>query len=104
MRPNSELKVHFVNVNHGDAIILEFPDYGNPPGARFGVVDFGAKRASDRPLLTRYLRSLIDLRRDNDSNFQYVIEFACCTHPHNDHYGGLRTFMNEFTDAQNAGR
>lgn len=100
MRQNDELKIHFVNVNHGDATIIEFPDYGGK--ARFGVVDFGAKTAKERGFTRDYMSALVDLRRGGDSTFDYVIEFACVTHPHNDHYGGLTRFMDVFADADDA--
>ena len=99
MLNNNELKIHFINVNHGDATIIEFPDYANK--AHFGVVDFGAKTANERGFTRDYLEALVDLRRDNDANFNYVIEFVCVTHPHNDHYGGLTRFMRVFADANN---
>jgi beta-lactamase superfamily II metal-dependent hydrolase len=94
MRANNSLRFHFVNVNHGDAIIVEFPDYGNNASlARFAVVDFGAVTAADRNKLTSYLEHLVEVRRDGDNNFTYRIEFACVTHPH---YGGLTRFMRRF--------
>lgn len=102
MRANDELKLHFVNVNHGDATIIEFPDYGSPPAAHFAVVDFGAKVAEDRALTREYMRALVELRRDSDNNFDYEIDFVCVTHPHDDHYGGLNRFMAEFADPNQA--
>jgi beta-lactamase superfamily II metal-dependent hydrolase len=101
MQHNNELKVHFLNVNHGDATILEFPDDSTQNLARYGVVDFGAKRAEDRRITTDYMESLLRFRADNDPAFDFYIEFACVTHPHDDHYGGLTRFMNTFTDPDN---
>jgi len=101
MRTNNELKLHFINVNHGDATIIEFPDYGEDNTAHFGVIDFGAKLGSDRALTREYMKALVELRRDDDHNFQYRIDFACVTHPHDDHYGGLKRFMDEFADPTN---
>ncbi len=101
MPSNRDLRVHFVNVNHGDATILEFPDDGLSPIARFGVIDFGAKKADDRGLIRDYLNALIQVRVDGVQITDYVIEFACCTHPHNDHYGGLKRFMDVFSDRVN---
>lgn len=94
MPPNNELKVHFVNVNHGDATILELPDRRNM--ARFGVVDFGAKRGVDRGLARDYLQHLTALRTADGNPPDFGIDFACVTHPHNDHYGGLARFMTAF--------
>lgn len=84
MRANDELKIHFINVNHGDATLLEFPDYGAASTAHFAIVDFGAKKAVDRGLARDYLRALVDHRRDGDPGFDFVIEFACATHPHDE--------------------
>ena len=99
MRNNSELKLHFINVNHGDATIIEFPDYENQQ-AHFGAIDFGAKLGADRALPRDYMRALIDVRRDGDPTLDYVIDFVCVSHPHDDHYGGLNRFLDEFSDAQ----
>ena len=99
MRENPNLKIHFINVNHGDAIIIEFPDYGtNPKKAHFGIVDFGAKKAEDREHCKSYFESLVELRKGNDNELDYDIDFVCVTHPHDDHFGGLTRFMNEFRD------
>jgi beta-lactamase superfamily II metal-dependent hydrolase len=103
MRANQELKLHFINVNHGDATIIEFPDYGNPR-AHFAVVDFGAKLGEDRSLTKDYMKALVDFRQDNDSDFDYLIDFICVTHPHSDHYGGLSHFLDEFADPGTAGK
>ncbi|UCD64162.1 MAG: MBL fold metallo-hydrolase [Candidatus Zixiibacteriota bacterium] len=100
MRPNNELKLHFVNVNHGDCTIIEFPDFGSP-AVHFGVVDFGAKLGADRALPRDYMQALIDVRRDTDPTLDYVIDFVCVSHPHDDHYGGLNRFLAAFADPQN---
>jgi beta-lactamase superfamily II metal-dependent hydrolase len=104
MLSNSYLKVHILNVGHGDATILEFPDYGSPVRAHFGVIDFGAKLRDDRPLVTLYMQALIELRRAGDPGFEYAIDFACVTHPHDDHYAGLPDFMDAFTDSTDPAR
>ena len=96
MLTNNDLRFHFVNVNHGDATIVEFPDLAGAPVARFGVVDVGAKKKADRDTAMKYFRRLLEVRRDGDSNFSAVIEFICITHPHDDHYTGLPSFLDEF--------
>lgn len=99
MRNNDNLKLHFLNVNHGDATIIEFPDYGEPRKAHFAVVDFGAKAKEDRGVARDYMQALIDLRSGNDAVLDYQIDFVCTTHPHVDHYGGLKRFMNQHSGA-----
>lgn len=83
-------------MNHGDAIILELPDYAGR--AHFGVVDFGAKKADDREVCKDYLQALVDFRKGDDAALDFSIEFACVTHPHDDHFGGLSRFMEVFSD------
>ncbi len=96
MKNNNELKLHFINVGHGDATIIEFPDYGKNMQAHFGVVDFGAETKADRRHTTEYMKALIDFRKENDGVLNFKIDFVCVTHPHDDHYGGLRQFLDEF--------
>ncbi|MBE9530007.1 MAG: MBL fold metallo-hydrolase [Proteobacteria bacterium] len=102
MKHNNELKLHFINVGHGDATIIEFPDYGSPRQAHFGVVDFGAETKANRKHTTEYMNALVKLRKDGDDAFEYSIDFVCVTHPHNDHYGGLRRFLDVFADKDDA--
>ena len=44
------------------------------------------------------MKALIKLRKDGDDDFDYEINFACVTHPHDDHYGGLSRFLDEFAE------
>jgi beta-lactamase superfamily II metal-dependent hydrolase len=85
------LRIHVVNVDHGDGIILELPDYNGQ--AHFGVVDTGRPELVYRDRVTDYLKELIDLR-----NQPFRIEFLCITHPHEDHYGGLKSLLDCFGD------
>ena len=97
MPRNDQLRIHVLNVGHGDAVIIELPDYGDGATqtlARFGVVDFGARRGADRGVARDYLDRLAQLRIDGQEITDYQVEFACVTHPHNDHYGGLQRFMS----------
>lgn len=99
---NNQLKLHFLDVKHGDCTIIEFPDYGSPLKAHFGVVDFGALLAGDMAVPRDYMEKLLDVRRVGFPNFDYEIDFVCVTHPHRDHYGGLRRFLTRFADPANA--
>lgn len=99
MISNKYLRFHFLNVGHGDATIVEFPDYGSPVIARFGIIDFGPRKGPE--LVLDYLRELIKIRTDQDSGM-YRIEFACVTHPHEDHYGALKKFLDEYADSSDS--
>lgn len=86
--PNA-LRIHVVNVEHGDGIILELPDYNDQ--AHFGVVDTGRPETIYKNRVKDYLTELINLRGK-----PFRIEFVCITHPHEDHYGGLETLLDCF--------
>ena len=88
------LRIHVVNVDHGDGIILELPDYNGQ--AHFGVVDTGRPETIYRSRVADYLTELVTLR---DKPFR--IEFVCITHPHEDHYGGLEALLDRFGDNVN---
>jgi beta-lactamase superfamily II metal-dependent hydrolase len=96
---NDELKLHFLDVGHGDATIIEFPDHGSPNKiAHFAVVDFGAETRKNRELTSEYMKELVEMRKGGDQSLDYSIDFICVTHPHDDHYGGVNKFFNEFAD------
>jgi len=92
MKPLSHLRLHVVNVDHGDAMILEISDYENQ--AHFGIIDTGRPESEYRARLTDYLKALIDLRELDDA--EWKIDFVCITHPHEDHYGGLSSLLDNF--------
>jgi competence protein ComEC len=92
---NDIFRIHFVNVGHGDAIILEFPDYPDfgdetTKYAHYGIVDTGTT-GDTKDFIVKYLETLIKLR-----NLEYRIDFVCVTHPHADHYGGLKSLLDGF--------
>jgi beta-lactamase superfamily II metal-dependent hydrolase len=75
----SDLIVHVINGGEGESIVLELP------GGKWGVVDCFTLDVDDdskNPTL-EFLR-----RRQVDS-----LEFVCLTHPHDDHYRGLRQLL-----------
>jgi competence protein ComEC len=100
MIPNDRLRFHFLDVGHGDATIIELPDFGTPvPTPRFAVVDFGDWGTAE--LVRDYMTELV-AARTGDTMDGYSIEFVCVTHPHEDHFAGMRTFLDRFADAGNS--
>ena len=85
MTPQSLLKVHFLNVQQGDAMLIQSPDGKNM------MVDggYGTRRSQSWqgggvPIALNYLIN-------NDvSHLEYIIE----THRHEDHFGGLNDIRN----------
>jgi beta-lactamase superfamily II metal-dependent hydrolase len=91
------LRIHVVNVDHGDAILVEFADYDGK--AHYGIVDTGRPERIYRDRLADYFQAIVDLR-----DMPYQVEFVCITHPHEDHYGGLRTVLDRFAPADSETR
>jgi competence protein ComEC len=85
----NHIRLHVVDVDHGDAMILELPDYDGR--AHFGIVDTGRPETRYRSRLADYLDHLVSLRGLADD---WAIEFVCVTHPHEDHYGGLSELLD----------
>jgi competence protein ComEC len=84
-RFNNDLRVNFIDVGNGDAIIVEAPD-----GMRM-LIDGGGFHTGDfdvgKSILTPILLSKKILTLD------YVIN----THPHGDHLGAIPTILRDFT-------
>lgn len=84
-RFNNDLRVNFIDVGNGDAILVEAPD-----GMRM-LIDGGGFHTGEfdvgKSILTPILLSKKILTID------YVIN----THPHGDHLGGLPTVIRDFT-------
>ena len=80
------LRAHFIDVGYADAVLLEFPPEGREaPGGRSlpadvaaMLIDAGERRHSAR--LLSYLKA----------NQTQKIDIAVITHPHKNHFGGLR--------------
>jgi len=98
MIANDDLRLHIINVGHGDGILVEFPDVieGSVRKLRLGLIDAGSKDRSAavtnkvRNYISRFLRCR--LGQDPSTNApaeEYIFEFICLTHPHSDHLSGL---------------
>jgi len=70
-----ELKVHFIDVGQGDAILIDFGDNEM-------LIDGGDKS----PGVDAYLSDYVD----------GALEVMVATHPHTDHIGGLIAVLNTF--------
>lgn len=82
------LKIHVLNVGQGDSIIIEYivPEGEQGPEQRhFGLVDSNC-RAGETP---KALLKLQQLGVDR-------LSFVCITHPHADHYRGMRDIFKHF--------
>ena len=102
MRNNNNLRIHVVNVGHGDSILIEFPDERrNGRRPRFGLVDAGGEDRQVRTKTLEYLRSFLEYRLErqpstNPDATDYVFEFICLTHPHSDHLYGMMPVLQGF--------
>jgi competence protein ComEC len=88
-----QLRFHVVDVAHGDAILMEMPDYNNK--AHLAIIDAGRPEIAYRSRLPDYLDALINVRELHEDD--YRIDFVCITHPHEDHYGGLKSLLDRDT-------
>jgi len=70
------LKIHILNVDHGDSIILEYDSEG---GKSFALIDSNISKNSPIPPALTKLQSLGATH----------LSFVSLTHPHDDHYLGL---------------
>ncbi len=102
MRHNNVLRIHVINVGHGDSILLELPDQmsdGRRP--RFGLVDAGGEDAVVRTKTLDYVQRFLEYRlerppsSDEDAT-DYAFEFICLTHPHADHLYGMPDVLEHF--------
>jgi beta-lactamase superfamily II metal-dependent hydrolase len=103
MRENNFLRLHFLNVGHGDAIVCEFPDYinGVERKPRFGLIDAGGLDKAIKEKTLDYLNKFIRCRLDRDPSTDpdaedYIFEFICLSHPHEDHLKGMLPVLEAF--------
>jgi len=105
VRNNNALRIHVINVGHGDSILVEFPDdTENGRRPRFGLVDAGGEDAAVRTKTFDYLQTFLEYRLEglpstaqNDPNAtDYRFEFICLTHPHSDHLFGMMPVLEGF--------
>lgn len=79
--PQRALRLHVLNVGHGDALLVQFPR------GTWGVVDAGSQLPPASldvgGLILRYLRAW-DVTE---------LAFLCVTHPHRDHDSGIRLLL-----------
>lgn len=80
-----ELRVAHLNVGRGDAAVIEFP------GSEVLVIDAGGSAAGDfdtgESIVAPYLRSRKILS----------VDYVAVTHARIDHYGGMRTIVEQFS-------
>jgi len=77
---HATLDVHFINVGHGDAILIDCGDWE-------ALVDSGpGSRASNEAVLA-VLAAQVD---------DGILELAILSHPHGDHYGGFAAVFSQY--------
>lgn len=81
---DDDLKVHFINVEHGDAILVELPD------DKLMLVDQANEGQSATNLLN-YLESKIFSKRSDK-----VIDYLVLTHSHLDHHGATKRVIEAY--------
>jgi len=80
-----ELRVTYLNVGQGDAVVIEFP------GAKTLLIDAGGTATGEfdtgEAIVGPYLRSRKILK----------VDYLLVSHPRIDHYGGMGSIVREFT-------
>jgi competence protein ComEC len=80
-----ELRVTHLNVGHGDAAVVELP------GSKVLLIDAGGTASGEfdtgESIVGPFLRSRKILK----------VDYLLVSHPRIDHYGGMRTIVNEFS-------
>ncbi|UCG61636.1 MAG: MBL fold metallo-hydrolase [Candidatus Zixiibacteriota bacterium] len=102
MRKNDSLRIHVINVGHGDAILVEFPDdVSNERRPRFGLVDAGGEDKKTESKTRDYINTFLEYRfgkkpSTDPKAHDYTFEFICLTHPHGDHLYGMMAVLEHF--------
>lgn len=78
------LRIHILNVGHGDSIVLEY--HGENNLVSFAVIDSNCKPDASPPAL-ELLKTL----------GAKSLSFVAITHPHADHYMGMRAILIHFS-------
>ncbi|HBK02310.1 MAG TPA: hypothetical protein DDY77_04695 [Clostridiales bacterium] len=76
----SDLRIHYVDVNQGDAIIIQFPNNKNM------IIDSGDKKSDSKAKLKNYIDKL------EITKFDYLI----ATHQDTDHIGGMDVIFKNY--------
>jgi len=83
-----DLRVTHLSVGHGDAAVIEFP------GSRVLLIDAGGSAGGEfdtgGAIVAPFLRSRKILK----------VDYLMVSHPRVDHYGGMRTVVEEFAPAE----
>ncbi len=87
------LKIHVLDVGHGDSLIVEFPG-----GMSYGIIDChhhppsevvrGEATGEPEPKALTFFRRVVNELKEGGKP-PPVVEFVCLTHPHDDHYLGF---------------
>ena len=84
----TELRITHINVGQGDAAVVEFP------GSKVMLIDAGGTAFGDfdtgEAIVAPFLRSRKILK----------VDYLVVSHPRVDHYGGMRTLVNEFAPSE----
>lgn len=76
------LNLHFLNVENGDCIIIEYVD---GTAREFGLIDCNRTSAKQSPARDK----LIELGAER-------LQFVCITHPDKDHFSGILDVLNHY--------
>lgn len=87
-RPSDRLRVTFLDVGQGDAVLIQTPDQKNI------LIDGGGFLIPGKPILFDVGEEVVVpfLKREGISKIDLMI----LSHPHPDHYGGLRAVVKNF--------